>query len=56
MALSNGVVGWSAQCVIVVFPDHTYLLPNVIKDIFNRNNEMPGRSCFGISFGFPEIN
>ena len=26
VALPHGVVGWSAQCVIVVFPDHTQLL------------------------------
>ena len=26
VALHHGAVGWSLQCVIVVFPDHTHFL------------------------------
>ena len=41
VALPHGDVGWSAVCVIVVFPDHTHLLFDFGEEghLFQRNDE-----------------
>ena len=42
VAFSHGVVGWSAMCVFVVFPDHTHSLFALL--LFS-----PDENCFGIT-------